>query len=251
MIVVKQKQLEEIVAMVAHHKRVMLVGCNTCAAVALAGGDREVETMAQALRLAVKRRGGSTEFACGMLQRQCEPEFTDELIGSETDAILSLGCGAGVALLATRAGMPVYPALDTMFIGAATGMAAWQAECSACGKCVLGQTAGICPITRCAKGILNGPCGGVDEGRCELGDRDCAWVLIHERLEAIGQADRFGDELAPKDFSVTTSSATWDMAAAAEAADEAAAKAAADKAEAEAAATSAATTGAAAPKEAE
>lgn len=211
MIVVRTKPLEEIYGMVVHHKRVMVVGCNTCAAVALAGGDREVETMAQALRLVLRRRGGGTAFATGMLQRQCEPEYTDELAVEGCDAVLSLGCGAGVALLATRSGLPVYPALDTLFIGATTGPASWRAECSACGRCVLGETAGICPLTRCAKGILNGPCGGVDRGRCELGDRDCAWVLIHERLEALGRPERFDRAMGPKDHSVRTRTSEWEM----------------------------------------
>ena len=89
--------------------------------------------------------------------------------------------------------IPVYPALDTLFIGAAKGLGSWQAECSACGTCVLGETAGICPMTRCAKGIMNGPCGGVKDGRCELGDRDCAWVQIYDRLEAQGRGDQFDD----------------------------------------------------------
>lgn len=211
MIVVRTKPLDEITAMVVRHKRVLLVGCNTCAAVALAGGEKEVATLAELLRLASSRKGSQVIFGEAVLQRQCEPEFLEKLESGDYDAILSLGCGAGVALLAQTADIPVYPALDTLFIGAAKGFADWRAECSACGHCVLGETAGICPITRCAKGILNGPCGGVNEGTCELGDRPCAWVEIYDRLDEQARAAQFAQIVGPKDFAVRTTCCEWDM----------------------------------------
>ncbi|MBA4370089.1 MAG: hypothetical protein C0418_00730 [Coriobacteriaceae bacterium] len=212
MVVVTAKQLDEIVHMLAGRRRVLLLGCNTCAAVALAGGDREVETMIQALQLAISRRGMTVEFVGGVLQRQCEPEYVEAMDAEDIDAILSLGCGAGVAMLAAQTGIPVYPALDTLFIGAAQGLGSWRAECSACGSCVLGETAGICPVTRCAKGILNGPCGGVNDGECELGDRPCAWVEIHERLESQGRGASFAHENPPKDDSAGEMY-QWDLSA--------------------------------------
>lgn len=210
MIVVRQKPVAEILEMVTGHRRVLLIGCNTCAAVALAGGEREVETLAEALRLATRRARPRMTFSAALLQRQCEPEFVEGLDVDGVDAILSLGCGAGAAFIASAEEVPVYPALDTLFIGAALGLGSWQAECSACGSCVLGRTAGICPITRCAKGILNGPCGGMQGGRCELGDRDCAWVLIYERLERQGRP-RTVDAARPMDFSVKTANPVWDV----------------------------------------
>jgi hypothetical protein len=214
MIVVRRKDLNDIYEMVSGYRRVLLVGCNTCAAVALAGGEVEVQTLVQALRLAASRSGADITFGGAMLQRQCEPEFIETLHAEEHDAVLSLGCGAGVALLAEISEMPIYPALDTLFIGAARGLASWQAECSACGSCVLGETAGICPVTRCAKGIMNGPCGGVKDGRCELGDRDCAWVQIYDRLDRLHRGKEFDITLAPKDYSVHTKCNVWDVNAA-------------------------------------
>jgi hypothetical protein len=213
-IVVRQKHVDDILEMVGRHKRVLILGCNTCSAVALAGGEKEVETLAELLRLATSRRGSQVEFEGTVLQRQCEPEFIEELEGLDAgdfDAFLSLGCGAGVALLSENEDVPVYPAVDTLFIGAARGLANWQAECSACGECVLGETAGICPITRCAKGIMNGPCGGVSDGECELGDRECAWVQIHERLEALDQNECITVTQDPKDHSAKTLVCEWDM----------------------------------------
>lgn len=211
MIVMRLKPIAEIREMVSRHHRVLLVGCNTCAAVSLAGGETEVETLVETLRLASANFGPATEFAGSMLQRQCEPEFVEKLDVAGFDAVLSLGCGAGVAFLSTSENIPVYPALDTLFIGAAMGLASWQAECSACGKCVLGSTAGICPTTRCAKGIMNGPCGGVKDGKCELGDRECAWVQIFDRLEAQGRGDHFDDLGATKDNSINSTCCEWDM----------------------------------------
>ena len=199
-----------IARMIGGHGRVLLAGCNTCAAVSLAGGEKEVETLASVLRLMESRRGTTQYFTTTVLQRQCEPEYVDEIDVADVDAVLSLGCGAGVAFLAERTGKPVYPALDTLFIGSAQGVASWRAECSACGTCVLGETAAICPMTRCAKGILNGPCGGQDEGVCEVDpDRACAWVEIYERLEERGKVERFEEILPPKDFSAKTKAHAW------------------------------------------
>jgi hypothetical protein len=211
MIVMRLKPLSEIREMVSRHEHVLVVGCNTCAAVSLAGGETEVETLVETLRLAAAQFGPPTRFTGSMLQRQCEPEFVEKLDLESCDAVLSMGCGAGVAFLSDSQNVPIYPALDTLFIGAAKGLGSWQAECSACGKCVLGETAGICPTTRCAKGIMNGPCGGVKDGRCELGDRDCAWVQIYDRLEAQGRGDSFDDLGDTKDNSINSMTCEWDM----------------------------------------
>ncbi len=210
MIVVRQKRIDRILAMLAGHARILLAGCNTCAAVSLAGGETEVKMLAELLKLGVRRTGGTKDFSWTVLQRQCEPEFLDELDHAGFDAIVSFGCGAGTALMAELTGKPVYPGVDTVFIGATQGLGSWRAECSACGDCVLAETAGICPITRCAKGILNGPCGGVDAGMCEVDrDTECAWVLIYERLEKLGKHEQLDASLGPKDFSVRTKCRTW------------------------------------------
>jgi len=211
MIVVRQKPVDEVCAMVAPHRRVLIVGCDTCAAVALAGGEKEVATLKELLALGTAREGSTVEFSGAVIKRQCEPEYVDELEFEDVDAILSLGCGAGVALLAANNDIPVYPGVDTLFVGSAVGLAHWKAECSACGSCVMGKTAGICPITRCAKGIMNGPCGGVDDGKCELGDRPCAWVEIYERYEQLEQSDRFEVTIEPKDNTIHTQICEWDM----------------------------------------
>jgi len=212
MIVVRQKKLEDIQAEIAPYKRVLLVGCNTCAAVALAGGENETSRLASTLRLRNAREGGDKEYSCTVLQRQCEPEFLNELDHSEADVILSLGCGAGVALLSEIIGKPTMPALDTLFIGAARGYGSWRAECSACGNCVLDQTGGVCPVTRCAKGIMNGPCGGVDGGKCEVDpNQECAWVTIYDRMEQLGRGEDAEKIIEPRDFSRRITCRAWGL----------------------------------------
>lgn len=210
MIVIRHKPLDAVRRMLAGRERVLVVGCSTCAAVALAGGEKEVAILAESLRLAASQEEAARTFDQCVLQRQCEPEFVAELALDGHDAILALGCGAGVALISEMIDVPVFPACDTLFIGAARGLGTWRAECSACAHCVLGETGGICPVTRCAKGIMNGPCGGVKDRRCELGDRDCAWVLIHERLEHQGRAGNLQEADAPGDFSCMSTCSSWD-----------------------------------------
>jgi hypothetical protein len=193
MIIAKQKPLEEITRMLEGYQKVLILGCGTCVAVCFAGGDKEVGVLAASLRLADRVSGRERLFSEHTVERQCEWEFLDEL-GERVkgvDAILSLGCGVGVQALAERfPDVPVFPGLDTLFMGMPVEEAVWVEWCSGCGNCILDETAGICPITRCAKGLVNGPCGGYRDGKCEVDPaRDCAWVQIYERLKKTGRLD--------------------------------------------------------------
>jgi hypothetical protein len=199
-IIVRQKDIAAIREMIAPYRRVLLVGCNGCAAVCLGGGRKEVEALASGLRLGDAAEGVKREYETRVVERQCEPEFIEELKSADADAMLLLTCGAGVSLVSETVACPTFPALDTVFLGASRGAANWRAECSACGDCVLGETGGICPVTRCAKGILNGPCGGADKGMCEIGGgTPCAWVAIYERLEKSGRLGNIERAFPPKD----------------------------------------------------
>ncbi|MHB0977311.1 MAG: methylenetetrahydrofolate reductase C-terminal domain-containing protein [Candidatus Aquicultorales bacterium] len=214
MIVADLKPFEELNKAVAEYKRIVLVGCGTCTTVSLTGGERQVELLATALRLARKVAGGALETTETTIQRQCEPEFVEALKDAvgRADAVLSLGCGAGVQLIADAlAPLPVVPALNTSFIGVAKEHALWEERCAACGDCVLGSTGGICPVARCAKGILNGPCGGTNDGRCEVGDAPCAWTLIYERLSEQGKLSDFETIAPPKDHSRATGPRSLDL----------------------------------------
>ncbi len=195
MIVAEQKPLSEIWRMISPYERVLILGCGTCMTVCDAGGEREVSFLHNALRLAESRSGnGAHRFSEYTLKRQCDPEFVAMLVDKvgDVDVILSLGCGIGVQAVAERfPDMPVLPGVNTSFMGMSREQGVWDERCSACGDCRLEDTAGICPITRCTKGILNGPCAGTKNGKCEANkNMDCAWTLIYRRLERLGQLEK-------------------------------------------------------------
>jgi ferredoxin len=195
LIVAEQKPLPEISRMIAPYERVLILGCGTCMTVCDAGGEREVTFLHNALRMAQSKGGNEAHhFLESTLKRQCEPEFLEMLVDKvgDVDAVLSLGCGIGVQATAERfPDIPVLPGVNTSFMGMAREQGVWDERCAACGDCRLEDTAGICPITRCTKGILNGPCAGTKNGKCEANkDMDCAWVLIYKRLERLRQLDK-------------------------------------------------------------
>ena len=205
MIKAEQKPIAEIKAMIAPYNRVLILGCGTCVTISFAGGEKEVGLLASALRIATAMDGASKTFAEATVQRQCEWEFIDAVAPQikRVDAVVSLACGIGVQALAERyPDKVILPGVNTTFLGMAVEHGVLVERCRACGDCVLGQTAGICPIARCAKNLLNGPCGGSQRGKCEVNkELDCAWQLIYDRLARLGQLDRLTAVMPPKDWS--------------------------------------------------
>lgn len=205
MIVAERKSIPELVEILKVHKNILVLGCGTCVTVCLAGGEREVSIISSALRIAAKLQGLDFKIDELTIERQCDNIFIEQAAEAirKSDAVLSLGCGAGVQAIAERfADKPVYAGLNTKFLGILEERGVWNEKCAACGACVLHEYGGICPVTRCAKHILNGPCGGSREDRCEVRpDRPCAWQLIYKRLKAIGQLDRLKQIEAPKKWS--------------------------------------------------
>jgi len=205
LIVAEQKDVEKILRMIDPYEKVMILGCGTCVTVCGAGGEREVSLLSSALRVAQTRLGGAPHILSEYtVKRQCDPEFLEMLIDKveDVDAVLSLGCGIGVQATAERfPSLPVLPGVNTSFMGMAKEWGIWDERCAACGDCRLDDTGGICPITRCTKGILNGPCAGVKYGKCEVSkDMDCAWVLIYRRLENLHQLDNIRRYYPPRNF---------------------------------------------------
>jgi ferredoxin len=204
MIVAQRKNIPDLLAIVEKHQRVLLLGCGTCVTVCLAGGHREVSIIASALRMAAKLKGRALEVDELTIERQCDNVFLEQAAEAiqGQEAVVSLGCGAGVQAVAERyAGKPVYAGLDTAFIGILEERGVWAEKCAACGSCVLHHYGGICPVTRCAKHMLNGPCSGSREDRCEVNpDRPCAWQLIYQRLKQIGQLDNLKALKPPKNW---------------------------------------------------
>jgi ferredoxin len=207
MIVGEQKPLEDIKEMVADYEKILILGCGTCVTVCFAGGEKEVGILASALRMATKIDGQKKAFDEATVQRQCEWEFLDAIEDTikEHDLILSMACGIGVQAIVER--LPeahVAPAINTTFLGLPEEHGLWTERCAACGECVLHRTAGICPIARCAKSLLNGPCGGSQDGECEIDPEvPCAWQLIYDRLKAQGRLDQMIEIIPVKDWSTS------------------------------------------------
>jgi len=203
MIVAERKPIDEIKGFLAGHRRVMVLGCGTCVTICLAGGEREVAMLSSLLRL-----GSDTEFLESTIERQCDAEFFDEIKDQANgcDAILSMACGVGVQMAARIfPDKPVYPALNTKFMGTNESAGQWAENCLACGDCKLGIFGGVCPLTRCSKSLLNGPCGGSVDGRCEVDPEniECGWQLIYDRLKALGKLDVLTENVEPRDWSKT------------------------------------------------
>lgn len=195
MIVAKRKPFNSIRQVVSGSRKVLIVGCGTCVAVCLAGGEKEVAILASQLNMAFRLGGSEAQICEATVERQCDREFLTDLGNkvdvADFDVIVSMACGAGVQLLSeVYPDKKVVPALDTVFIGVAEGPGIWTERCRACGDCILSETGGICPVSMCAKGLLNGPCGGTRHGKCEVSpDMDCAWAKIYERLASRGALD--------------------------------------------------------------
>ncbi|MFZ7112953.1 MAG: methylenetetrahydrofolate reductase C-terminal domain-containing protein [Desulfatiglandales bacterium] len=204
MITAERKPVEEIIGFIEPYRRILLVGCNECVTVCAAGGRKEVALLSSALQMAFMQSGKMLEIKEMTLERQCDPEYVEELVNviDQVDAVLSMACGCGVQEIAKRfKEKPVFPAVNTKFMGASERQGVWAERCQGCGDCILGLTAGICPIARCSKRLLNGPCGGSSSGKCEINpDVDCAWQLIWDRLKALGLEDRYEEIMETKDW---------------------------------------------------
>lgn len=205
MITAEQKSMDEIREMIAPYKKILTVGCASCVAECAAGGEKETGALASALRMACRMAGDGKTIHEMTLDRQCVKDFVVQLddVIKDYDAILSLGCGAGVQAVAEMyTEVPVIPALNTEFLGETRDQGLWVENCLGCGDCMLYFFGGVCPLARCSKQLLNGPCGGSQDGRCEVDpDVPCAWQNIIDRLSFFNALDRLEKIYPPKDWS--------------------------------------------------
>jgi ferredoxin len=205
MIVAKQKPIEEIIEEAKGYEKILIAGCNECVTVCEAGGKREVAVLASALRMYFMNQGKDVKIDEVTLERQCDHEYLEEIRNTidQYDAVISLACGVGVQFLAEKyMQMPILPGVDTCFMGVTEERGVWTERCQGCGQCILARTGGICPVSRCAKRLLNGPCGGSTKGNCEINkDLVCGWQLIIDRLKELDRLEDY-EKLAPiKDWS--------------------------------------------------
>jgi ferredoxin len=205
MIVADKKPIEEIIENVKNNKDILILGCNECVTVCEAGGKKEVGVLASALRMYFLNHGHEVRIDEITLQRQCDHEYLEEIRDriDQYDAVVSLACGVGVQFTAEKYhATPIYPGVNTCFLGVTEARGLWTERCQACGQCILATTGGICPVSRCAKRILNGPCGGSTGGKCEINKEiDCAWQLIIDRLTALDRLDDYETLCPIKDWS--------------------------------------------------
>ncbi len=208
MIITEQKPLKEILEILGAHTKIFLVGCGECAATCKTGGEPELAKMKAQLEEQGKTVVGMCIPSAPCVAAKIKTESAKNMKAlREAEAILVLACGLGVQSVKDndRLGRAVFPACNSLFGAVVDGQGNFLEKCSLCGECVLDLTAGICPITLCAKGLLNGPCGGMNKGKCEVDkDKDCAWVLIYRELEKKNKLADLKKIQEPKDFKKTT-----------------------------------------------
>ena len=200
MIITQKKPIEELLGMLEGVTKVAIVGCGNCAAACQTGGEPEVMAMKELLEQNGK------EVVATVVPGECCHKLlvkkdTKVLRDSGAEAVVGMACGDGVQTVADNIQLPIYPANNTMFLGQVERVGMFNEYCRMCGDCVLGSTGGICPITHCAKSLVNGPCGGAKNGKCEVDpNNDCAWIKIYNRLVAIGQEDKLGQTRKDKGY---------------------------------------------------
>lgn len=204
MIVAEGKPIEKILEMIAPYKKVLIAGCLGCVTVCLTGGEKEVGILASQVRMARSKEGNGIEVLEQTVERQCDTEYNAKFLENieKVDAIVSLACGIGIQYLGEGyPSTPIYPGVNTLMLGANIDVGKWEERCFACGDCVLDKTGGVCPIARCSKSLLNGPCGGSQYGKCEVSkDVPCGWQLIYDRLLEIGQLDKMMEIIPAKNW---------------------------------------------------
>ncbi len=210
MIVAESKPFKEIYEWVKDLKKFCVIGCGDCVTVCHMGGQKQVEELAIKLRIAAKREGRELDVKEDTVLRQCEQEYV-EPIGNyvnDYDAVVSIACGVGVQTLAERfTPIRVFPGVNTTFMGAPVKPGLFLERCAGCGDCVLGITGGYCPVSRCSKSLLNGPCGGSVGGKCEVSkDIPCVWQEIYEQLDKQGIINYMDEIRPPKRWSTSTGS---------------------------------------------
>ncbi|MEA4964369.1 MAG: methylenetetrahydrofolate reductase C-terminal domain-containing protein [Oscillospiraceae bacterium] len=200
MIVSSKKPIEELMGMLRGVKKVALVGCKSCASACAVGGEKECNEMKAYLE-----SQGIEVVGIVLPDESCHKMLVRKdlkaALNAGPEAIVSMACGSGCQTVAQNCNLPVYPANNTLFVGQTERVGIFHDMCHTCGDCVLGQTGGICPVTKCAKGLVNGPCGGQKNGKCEVNpENDCAWILIYNKLKDLNQLDKMTETIEDKGY---------------------------------------------------
>jgi len=203
MLFTEDKPLDEVLESLGTEKNIFLLACNGCAEACETGGEKALLAMKAGVEKAGKNVAGTAlvDFLCNKVLVATRLAREMDKI-KQADSILVLTCGIGVQAVSRVVDKVVHPAANTMSLGGLQGLWPSEERCQACGDCALDYTGGICPIAFCAKGLLNGPCGGAQDGKCEVdSEKDCGWQLIYERLEKVGRLENFKKIRTPRDHS--------------------------------------------------
>lgn len=207
MIITEQKSLEEILKSLQDYSKVFIIGCGECSAACKTGGKEEVEKVKQDLEKQGKMILGTAIPEAPCVASKVKTELAKNIKAlKEAEAILVLACGLGAQSVKDndRIGLAVIPGCNTLCGAVMDAKGDFYEKCSMCGDCVLAVTGGVCPVTLCPKGLLNGPCGGMNKGKCEVDkERDCAWVVIYKELDKQKRLGEFRKIHSPKDYKKT------------------------------------------------
>jgi len=210
--ITRPKTEEEIDRLLNGYGRIFLIGCGTCVTMTRTGGEPEVSNMQRRLSDKGKLVTGQVilPVACDNLTSEAMKEYGDQI--NQADLLLIMTCAFGVQTVAGYTRKMVVPALDTLFMGKETSVGLFNEICSQCGTCIIGETGGICPVTSCHKGLVNGPCGGTNDGKCEIdSNKDCAWTLIYNRLEEFNRLDSIRVLQKPRNYHIEPTPGKWNL----------------------------------------
>ena len=210
--IAQQKPEEEIDQLLNGLGRIFIVGCGTCVTLTRTGGRPEVDAMRETLTGKGKLVTGDLVLpvACDNLTGEALEEYGGQI--EQAGALLVMTCAFGVQTIARQLKKVIVPALDTLFIGKETAVGQFDEICTQCGTCIIGETGGICPVTSCHKGLVNGPCGGTNEGKCEIdSNKDCAWTLIYNQLRDLDRLDSMRKLQKPRNHHGEPSPGKWQM----------------------------------------
>jgi ferredoxin len=204
MIISEKKDSKELLEKLRDYESFFLIGCSECASLCGTGNEEALDELSKLINAEGKKVTGKLvpKTGCQTLGTKIELKKDKEACDA-ADAIIVMSCGAGTqSAVEIFPDKPVYPSNDSIFLGNMTRFQMFDERCSLCGECIIDMTGGICPVTNCPKGLLNGPCGGTSDGNCEVSpDIKCAWVRIYERLNKIGRLDDMKKPMEAKDWS--------------------------------------------------
>ncbi|MBU3949753.1 MAG: methylenetetrahydrofolate reductase C-terminal domain-containing protein [Proteobacteria bacterium] len=193
MIVADRKPLSEILDMITDRDKILIMGCKGCVTVCNVGGVKEVQILSSSLKIARKKEGRSLTVDQITIERQCDPEYIEQVKATinDYDAVISMACGVGPQFLSEAyPQQKFFPAVNTKFFGGATSHGIWEERCAGCGTCVIHYFDGLCPVARCSKSLMNGPCGGSSKGYCEISKEvPCIWDMIVKKKMEQGRLD--------------------------------------------------------------